>query len=50
MYSLPLVCEVTPFYILFVCSVEQVNNLREVQALRRLSSHPHILELKQVLL
>ncbi|EDV20301.1 uncharacterized protein TRIADDRAFT_32247, partial [Trichoplax adhaerens] len=29
-------------------STEQVNNLREVQALRRLSSHPNVLQLKEV--
>jgi renal tumor antigen len=31
-------------------SLEQVNNLREVQALRRLSPHPHIVKLIEVLL
>ena len=32
------------------CSIEQVNNLREVQALRRLNPHPHIIDLKEVIL
>ncbi len=31
-------------------SLDQVNNLREVQALRRLSPHPHIVKLIEVLL
>nr|CCA19145.1 serine/threonine protein kinase putative [Albugo laibachii Nc14] len=30
-------------------SLEQVNNLREIQALRRLSPHPHIIKLEEVL-
>lgn len=30
-------------------SVEQVNGLREIQALRRLNSHPNIIELKDVI-
>lgn len=30
-------------------SLEQVNNLREIQALRRLSPHPHIIKLLEVL-
>mmetsp|Transcript_103958 Transcript_103958/g.238004 ORF Transcript_103958/g.238004 Transcript_103958/m.238004 type:complete len:531 (+) Transcript_103958:100-1692(+) len=30
-------------------TVEQVNNLREIQALRRLSPHPHIIKLHEVL-
>ena len=30
-------------------NLEQVNNLREVQALRRLSPHPHIVRLLEVL-
>ena len=30
-------------------SVEQVNNLREIQALRRLSPHPHIIQLLEVI-
>ncbi|TEB15140.1 peptidylprolyl isomerase, partial [Perkinsus sp. BL_2016] len=30
-------------------SIEQVNNLREVQALRRLAGHPHIIKLIEVL-
>ena len=32
------------------CSMEQVNNLREVQALRRLNPHPNVIELKEVVL
>jgi len=32
------------------CSLEQVNNLREVQALRRLNPHSNIIELKEVVL
>jgi renal tumor antigen len=31
-------------------SLEQVNNLREVQALRRLSPHPQVIKLLEVLL
>lgn len=34
----------------FLCVCVQVNNLREVQALRRLSPHPHIVKLIEVLL
>lgn len=30
-------------------SIEQVNNLREIQALRRLSPHPNIVNLREVL-
>ena len=30
-------------------SIEQVNNLREIQALRRLSPHPNIIKLYEVL-
>lgn len=30
-------------------NVDQVNNLREIQALRRLSPHPHIVKLYEVL-
>lgn len=30
-------------------SIEQVNNLREIQALRRLSPHPQIIKLYEVL-
>ena len=30
-------------------SIEQVNNLREIQALRRLAGHPHIIKLQDVL-
>ena len=30
-------------------SVDQVNNLREIQALRRLSPHPNIVKLEEVL-
>lgn len=29
-------------------SIEQVNNLREIQALRRLSPHPHVIDLEEV--
>ena len=32
------------------CSIEQVNNLREIQAMRRLSPHSNILELQEVIL
>jgi hypothetical protein len=32
-----------------VCVVAQVNNLREIQALRRLSPHPNIIKLLEVL-
>lgn len=31
-------------------SIEQVNNLREVQALKRLSPHPGIIKLLEVVL
>ena len=34
----------------FFVSIEQVNNLREIQAMRRLSPHPNILQLFEVLL
>lgn len=30
-------------------SIDMVNNLREIQALRRLSPHPHIVKLHEVL-
>ena len=30
-------------------SIEQVNNLREIQALRILSPHPHIIQLLEVI-
>jgi renal tumor antigen len=30
-------------------SIEQVNNLREIQALRRLSPHPHVVKLLEIL-
>jgi renal tumor antigen len=30
-------------------SIEQVNNLREIQALRKLSPHPHIVKLIEIL-
>ncbi|KAK2174121.1 hypothetical protein NP493_827g01005 [Ridgeia piscesae] len=30
-------------------SLEQVNNLREIQAMRRLSPHPNVLELSEVI-
>ena len=30
-------------------SIDQVNTLREIQALRRLSPHPHIITLEEVL-
>ena len=30
-------------------SIDQVNNLREIQALRRLSPHPHIIQLIEVI-
>lgn len=32
------------------CSAEQVNNLREVQALRRLNPHTNVIDLKEVIL
>lgn len=35
---------------IFFFSIEQVNNLREVQAMRRLSPHANILELQEVIL
>lgn len=35
---------------LCICSSDQVNNLREVQALRRLNPHPNVIELKEVVL
>ncbi len=31
-------------------SLEQVNSLREIQALRRLNPHPNIIELQEALL
>ena len=33
-----------------IYSLEQVNSLREIQALRRLNPHPNIVELKEVVL
>ena len=39
--------------IVFVCvsvSLEQVNNLREIQAMRRLAPHANVLELFEVIL
>ncbi|ETV76354.1 hypothetical protein H257_09393 [Aphanomyces astaci] len=30
-------------------SIDQVNNLREIQALRRLSLQPHVIKLEEVL-
>lgn len=35
--------------LLNLCIHGQVNNLREIQALRRLSPHPHIIQLLEVL-
>ena len=35
---------------IFLYSLEQVNSLREIQALRRLNPHPNIIELKEVIL
>ena len=34
----------------FFYSLEQVNNLREVQAMRRLTPHPNVVDLKEVIL
>ena len=34
----------------FVCSIDQVNKLREIQALRKLNPHPNIIGLKEVIL
>lgn len=31
-------------------SIDQVNNLREIQAMRRLSPHPNVVELKEIIL
>ena len=36
-----------PFY---VSSLEQVNSLREVQAMKRLNPHPNILQLHELVL
>ena len=35
-------------YCVLLFSVDQVNNLHEIQALRRLNPHPNIIELKDV--
>ncbi len=32
-----------------LCSLEQVNNLREIQALKRLNPHPNIVKLYEVI-
>ena len=34
----------------FALSEDQVNKLREVQALKRLNPHPHVIDLKEVVL
>ena len=41
-----------PYYSMFssFCSIESVNNLREIQAMRRLSPHANLVELKEVIL
>jgi len=31
-------------------SIDQVNNLREIQAMRRLSPHGNVVELKEIIL
>ena len=36
--------------VLLCSSMTQVNNLREIQALRRLNPHPNVIELKEVIL
>ena len=36
--------------VLSCSSMTQVNNLREIQALRRLNPHPNVIELKEVIL
>ena len=36
--------------LVWTCSMEQVNSLREIQAMRRLKDHPNILQLIEVLL
>ncbi len=36
--------------VLWLCSQEQVDNLREVQALKRLNPHPNIIKLIEVIL
>ena len=41
---------ITMLVVRVLYSLEQVNNLREVQALRRLNPHPNIIELKEVVL
>lgn len=46
----PPLCLVSTLCLFSTCSIEQVNNLREVQALRRLNPHPHIIDLKEVIL
>ena len=33
----------------YIYSLEQVNNLREVQAMRRLTPHPNVIDLKEVI-
>ena len=34
----------------FIFSIDRVNNLREIQCMRRLSPHAHIVDLKEVIL
>ena len=33
-----------------ICRIDSVNNLREIQAMRRLSPHANLVELKEVIL
>ena len=44
-------CYISEFYaFLLFSSIDQVNKLREVQALRKLNPHPNIIGLKEVIL
>lgn len=50
-YAFCYIAEVCEFYFVhFVCSIDQVNKLREIQALRKLNPHPNIIGLKEVIL
>ena len=42
----------SPYHLPYLSSrsIEQVNGLREIQALRRLTPHPNIIDLKEVIL
>ena len=49
-HSLCVICVCACVCACVPCSAEQVNNLREVQALKRLNPHTNVIELKEVIL